>query len=70
VLTSGLNYQPSILSQYLFDLAQSFNNFYQLINVSESSEKEKSTLLAIIRVTMLILENGLKLLGIGTVDEM
>lgn len=70
VLTSGLNYQPSILSQYIFDLAQSFNNFYQLINVSESAEKEKSTLLAIVRVVMLILENGLKLLGISTVDEM
>jgi len=70
MLTSGENYSPSILAQYLFDLGQDFNNFYQQINVTEASGDEKKTLLAMVKVVMLILKNGLKLLGITTVDEM
>jgi arginyl-tRNA synthetase len=70
MLTSGENYSPSILAQSLFDLGQDFNNFYQQINVTEASGDEKKTLLAMVKVVMLILKDGLKLLGITTVDEM
>ena len=70
LLNSGLNYSPSTLSQYTFDLAQSFNNFYQLINVNEASDNDKPILLAVINMTMLTLQNALNLLGISTVDEM
>ena len=70
LLSSGLNYSPSILSQYIFDLAQSFNNFYQQVSVLEAPEKDKASLLAIVQATMLTMKNGLELLGIGVVDEM
>lgn len=70
LLASGLNYAPSTLSQYIFDLAQSFNNFYQQISVLEAPEKDRASLLAIVQATMLTMRNGLELLGIGVVDEM
>jgi arginyl-tRNA synthetase len=70
VLSSSINYSPSILSQYAFDLAQLFNNFYQQIRILEAPEKDRASLLAITRVSMLALKECLKLLGIDTVDEM
>jgi len=70
LLSSGLNYSPSTLSQYIFDLAQSFNNFYQQVSVLEAPEKDRASLLAIVQATMLTMKNGLELLGIGVVDEM
>ncbi|HAM96414.1 TPA: hypothetical protein DCP76_01255, partial [Patescibacteria group bacterium] len=53
-----------------FDLAQSFNNFYQQVSVLEAPEKDRASLLAIVQATMLTMRNGLELLGIGVVDEM
>jgi arginyl-tRNA synthetase len=70
VLNSGVNYSPSTLSQYTFDLAQSFNNFYQQVKILEAPEKDRMSLLAITKATMLTLEKCLKLLGIEVVDEM
>ena len=70
VLNSGINYSPSTLSQYTFDLAQSFNNFYQQIKILEAPEKDRMSLLAITKATMLTLRECLKLLGIEVVDEM
>lgn len=70
LLNSGVNYSPSTLSQYIFDLAQSFNNFYQQVSVLEAPEKDRASLLAIVQATMLTMKNGLELLGIGVVDEM
>jgi len=70
LLSSGVNYSPSTLSQYIFDLAQSFNNFYQQVTVLEAPEKDRASLLAIVQATMLTMKNGLELLGIEVVDEM
>ena len=70
VLNSGINYSPSTLSQYTFDLAQLFNNFYQQIKILEAPGKDRASLLAITKVSMLALEVCLELLGIEVVDEM
>lgn len=70
VLNSGVNYSPSTLSQYTFDLAQSFNNLYQQVKILEAPEKDRGSLLALIRATMLTIEECLKLMGIEVVDEM
>jgi arginyl-tRNA synthetase len=70
VLNSGVNYAPSTLTQYTFDLAQSFNTFYQEVEILEAPEKDRGALLAIVRATMLTLGECLKLMGIEVVDEM
>ena len=70
VLNSSVNYSPSTLCTYLFELGQTFNHFYQEVNVLNSTEDEKPLLLAIVRSTAEIMKTGLYLLGIETVERM
>ena len=64
-------YKPNILTDYLFDLANSYSTFNQECPVlkAESTERRESRL-ALIDLTARTLQAGLKLLGIGVVAEM
>ncbi len=63
--------KPNILADYLFDLANAYSTFYQECPVlrAESPERRESRL-ALIDLAARTLESGLKLLGIGVVEEM
>jgi len=63
-------YDPSHVARYLFDMAQCFNTFYTTCPVLKSEEEQKQFRLSLLRCTYIVLENGLKLLGISLVDEM
>lgn len=65
---SAEEYKPNHIANYLFDLATIFNEFYHSLHVI-GSEKESSRL-ALVAAVMQIMENGLKLLGIGVLKEM
>jgi arginyl-tRNA synthetase len=65
------NYAPHLLCNYLFELAQSFNDLYESVPVLK--EKDKRTLqtrLALVQATSQIIENGLALLGISVLERM
>jgi arginyl-tRNA synthetase len=65
------NYSPNLLSNYLFKLAQSFNLFYELVPILKAKdEKTKKARLALVFATSQVLKNGLKLLGIETLEKM
>lgn len=68
LLVSGLNYSPSILCSYLFDLGQTFNTFYQNVRVLESDQR--AFLLDVVAATSMIISNGLEVLGIKVVEKM
>ncbi len=68
VLSSSQNYSPSTLCQYLFDLGQSFNVFYQNVNVLNSENRKE--LIPVLEATMQVMKNGLDLLGIKVVEKM
>ena len=70
LLDSATNYSPSTLCQYLFDLGQSFNAFYQNVRILDAQEEDKQILLLIVEVTMKIMKNGLNNLGIDVVEKM
>jgi len=70
VLNSGMNYSPSILCQYLFDLGQKFNNFYQNVRVLDAQDEDKVFLLSVVEATMITMKEGLNLLGIEVVEQM
>ena len=70
VLSSSLGYSPSTLCTYLFELGQSFNSFYNEVNVLNAPEEERQLLLAIVECTAQIMKEGLELLGIKTVSSM
>lgn len=65
---AAISYSPSTVCTYLFELAQSFNLFYQHHTIV-GSDTEKFRLVLTQSVGQ-ILKNGLYLLGIDTVERM
>ncbi len=64
-------YKPNILSNYLYELAQRFNSFYNGVSVLRADSKEKQeNRIKIVEATSQILKNGLSLLGVEVVEEM
>ncbi len=59
-------YNPSILTQYLFELAKTYNNFYQNHSVLQAETEDlKNLRLQLCKYTQQILNKGLYLLGIA-----
>ena len=68
---SAINQNPSLLTQYLFDLAKTYNNFYQQHSVLNADNKDtKQIRLSISKLTKQVLKDGLALLGIEAPDVM
>jgi len=66
-----VEYLPNLLCNYLFELSQTFNAFYQEIPVmQEKDEQLKSFRLQLITATAQVIKNGLYLLGIEAPEEM
>ena len=68
VLNSYENLNPSILANYSYKLAKTFNEFYHACPVIGS--KQESFRLALVEAFKQVLKNSLELLGIKTVEEM
>jgi arginyl-tRNA synthetase len=62
------NYSPNLLTNYIFDLAQKFNSFYNSQRII-GSENEKFRLMLTDAVGM-VLKSGLELLGIDAPKRM
>ncbi len=64
-------YLPNYLCQYLFELSQTLNTFYEACPVSqEPDEQIKQQRIALVTATAQIIKNGLRLLGIDAPEEM
>lgn len=61
---------PSRLCQYLFELSQKFNQFYDRCPVLNTSEPERTSRLALCQLTGQTLKLGLGLLGLKTLERM
>jgi len=70
IVLAGEKYNPVEISKYLFELAQLFNDYYHSVNILKSEKEIKKSRLALIEKVSLVLQNGLDLLGIKTVEEM
>ncbi len=66
----GTDHDPSAIAKYLFDLARSFNDYYHQIPVLKAENKSREARLVLIRAVRQVLENGLAVLGIETMEEM
>ena len=63
--------QISVLPQYLFDLAQLFSSYYEAVPVLKAKDdKVVAARLATVDAVRQVLENGMHMLGIDTLDEM
>lgn len=65
------NLAPNQICTYLFELAQSYNLFYQKHHILKIEDEDtKKIRLAITAATACVMQNGLNLLGIRTVKRM
>ena len=62
--------RPTIIAQYVYDLAKIFNDFYHVCPVLKSEEPTRSARLALVAATRQTLANGLTVLGIEAPDQM
>ncbi len=64
-------YKPHLLTNYLFELAQIFNSFYQTVPVlNAASVEQKTSRLNLVKGFSQVIKNGLHLLGIQTFERM
>lgn len=71
VESSAKSFSPNIICNYLFELSQVFNTFYEASPVlKEEDLQQRNFRVSLIRATAQVLSNGLGLLGITAPEEM
>lgn len=65
-----LQYRPSVLTGYLYDLSRAFNSFYAECPVGSAPEPTRSSRLQLSKAVSLVLKEGLGLLGIDAPPRM
>jgi len=68
IITAAKNYSPNLLANYLFGLAQKYNNFYNSNRIIGSDNE--SMRIRLTSATGQVLKNGLALLGIQAPERM
>ncbi len=61
---------PNIVANYIYNLANDFNLFYEALPVLKAEKKLRAARLALVSAVALTLKNGLKLLGIDVLERM
>jgi len=67
---SAKEFSPNIICNFLFDLSQKYNFFYNHHAILKSEKEERNFRLALTFAVSQVLENGLFLLGIETSNQM
>ena len=70
VQQAAIQFAPNLIANYLYELAQKYNYFYQKNKILESEEKIKQFRLMLTQATGKVIKEGLYLLGIKTVEKM
>jgi len=70
IITVENDFMPNRLCNYLFELCQTFNRFYDKLNILKEEENIKNSRLALCFLTEKTLKLGLNILGIETLERM
>lgn len=71
IITAAKEYKPNILANYIYNLAQKFNSFYNSVPVLKADTEEKrNERVKIVEASAQVIKNGLRLLGVEVVEEM
>ena len=70
IVACANSYSPSILAEYLYDLAKLFSQMYETEKVLDAKENEKIIRLFIVRFVREVLRDGLRLLRINPLERM
>ena len=64
------NFDPSQIGKYVIDLAQAFNKFYANVRILAEEEAVQATRLQLVAAVVIVLKEGLRLLGLAAPEEM
>ena len=62
--------RPSIIANYVYELAKQFNEYYHAHNILKEKDKIKNATLVLVGCIRQVLKNSLNLLGIGVLERM
>ncbi len=63
-------FDPSQIGKYVIDLAQTFNKFYAHVRIVAEDEQVKQARLQLVAAVIVVLKEGLRLLGLEAPEEM
>ena len=70
IKSAGDNLQPHLIVYYLRDMAQSFHQFYNNVNILNAEELEQNNILRALMIVKSVIASCLELLGIEPLDKM
>jgi arginyl-tRNA synthetase len=71
VLVSATNnFSPSLIAEYLYDLARTFSGYYEKVNVKESEGAELKMRTDLLNLYAEVIKSGLEILGIDVLESM
>ena len=70
ILDAANAYAPNLVANYLYEVAQKYNTFYNNLPILKASEAERSRRLFLTEATADVLQKGLYLLGISAPEKM
>lgn len=71
VASSAADYSPALMAQYVYDLAKSYNGFYQELPIfSDDQQQHLSLRLMLTACTARVIRDGMSLLGIDVPERM
>ena len=70
IKSAGDNLQPHLIVYYLRDIAQSFHQFYNNVNILNAEELEQNNILRALMIVKSVIASCLELLGIEPLDKM
>jgi len=70
IKNSAENLQPHLIVYYLQDMAQSFHQFYNTVNILKADESEQNNIMRSLIIVKAVIASSLELLGIEPLDSM
>jgi len=70
IMKAGEEYKPSLITRYLIDLSQMLNTYYHKHTILHKNSELKKSRILLIYSLMLVLEIGMKLLGVDVLENM
>lgn len=70
LLESFERYEPGIFARYTMDVCKAFNRFYHDEHILTDNEEERDAKLILVKASVILLKNALKILGMDSPDKM
>lgn len=71
VEAAAKTYRPNLITNYLYELAQTFNGFYNEVSVLHTAREDlQAARLDLVKASTQVLKNGMKMLGVTVFEKM